>query len=71
MKANELEKKELTLKNIYEAIKNDNENGCYKHHIPHWLYVSEQTKLQLMNDGFKVYKGAWDAIMTDAIIIEW
>ncbi|MDB0600320.1 hypothetical protein PL373_13190 [Tenacibaculum maritimum] len=71
MKAKELVKKELTLENIYSAIKNDNDNGCYKHHIPHWMYVSGKTRLQLIEDGFKVYKGAWDGIMTDVIIIEW
>ena len=71
MKANELKKQTEVIDNIYKAISEANSNGNFKHFIPHWVYVSDEIILQLINDGFKVYKGEWDGIMKDCLIIEW
>jgi hypothetical protein len=71
MKAKELIKKETDLKIIYEDIKQQNEYGCFKTFIPHNRILSEKAKLELMENGFKVYKGDWDGIMKDVYIIEW
>lgn len=71
MKASSLVKKDLDLKPIYEQIKSQNEYGAYKIFIPHDRHFSEKAKLELMENGFKVYKGDWDGIMKDVYIIEW
>jgi len=71
MKANELTKKEFTLSQIYERISNGNEVGGFKIFIHHFEYVSDQTKLKLIDDGFKVYVADWDGINKNVLIIEW
>lgn len=71
LKAKDLLKKETDLKPIYEMIKKQNEYGAFKTFIPHDRYFSEKAKLELMENGFKVYKGDWDGIMKDVYIIEW
>jgi hypothetical protein len=73
MKANNLTKTSITAEEIYEGIDSQLKNNpsCFKHYIPHFLYVSDEVKLQLIDDGFKVYKGAWDGIQNDGLIIEW
>jgi len=71
LKAKDLVKKEMDLKLIYERIKDGNEYGAYKIFIPHDRYFSEKAKLELMENGFKVYKGDWDGIAKDVYIIEW
>jgi hypothetical protein len=71
LKAKDLLKKETDLKPIYEMIKNQNEYGAFKTFFPHDRYFSEKARLELMENGFKVYKGDWDGIMKDVYIIEW
>lgn len=73
MKSHQLKKVSLTLDEIYECIKKDTEHGknVFKHQIPHWVYVSDEVKLQLISDGFKVYIGNWDGILNNSLIIEW
>jgi hypothetical protein len=71
LKAKDLVKKEMDLKLIYERIKDGNEYGSFKIFIPHDRYFSEKAKLELMENGFKVYKGDWDGIAKDVYIIEW
>lgn len=71
MKAKDLIKKEIDLKVIYENIKSQNEYGCFKIFIPNDRYFSEKSKLELIENGFKVYKGDWDGVMKDVYIIEW
>ena len=71
MKAKDLVKKELTLESIYKGIEQDNDNGYYKHYIPHFMYVADNTRLKLIDDGYKVYRGDWDGLITNVIIIEW
>jgi len=71
LRAKDLIKKDNTLEFIYKNIKQQNEYGSYKVFIPHDKYFSEKSKLELMENGFKVYKGDWDGIMKDVYIIEW
>ena len=71
MKAKDLKKESEVIENIYKAISDANSRGFFKHFIPHWIYVSEEVKMQLIEDGFKLYKGNWDFGMTDCLIIEW
>lgn len=73
MKANNITKTSITTKEIYENIESQLKHNAsfFKYHIPHWVYVSDEVKLELMNDGFKVYKGSWDGILNEALIIEW
>ena len=73
MKSHELKKVSLTLDEIYESIKKDTQHGknIFKYQIPHWVYVSDEVKLQLISDGFKVYIGNWDGILNNSLIIEW
>lgn len=71
MRANSLVKISVTIEGIYTAIEEGNKYGCFKHGIPHNLYVSDEVKLKLMADGFKVYNGDWDGVMKNSLIIEW
>lgn len=72
MKAKDLVKKPVDINKIYEIIKMQNNNdNAFKAHLPHWWYIKEETIIQLINDGFKVYRGEWDGINTNALIIEW
>lgn len=71
MKASSLIKKETDLKPIYENIKSQNDYGCFRVFFPPDRYFSEKAKLELIENGFKVYKGDWDGIMKDVYIIEW
>lgn len=43
----------------------------YKHFIPHFLYVDEINIGNLVRAGYKVYRGDWDGVMKDVLIIEW
>lgn len=71
MKAKDLVKKPTDLKQIYKQIEDCNSFGDYKIFIPHHKNFSESARIQLIEDGFKVYKGDWDGIMKDVYIIEW
>jgi len=70
MKAKDLVKISEVVENIYKQISEANSNGQFKYFIPHFVYVSDEVKLQLMKDGYKVYEGQWDNIMS-GLIIEW
>ena len=71
MKAKHLRKQSEAIENIYKQISEANAHGQFKHFIPHFIYVSEEVKSQLIEDGYKVYKGDWDGHMTNCLIIEW
>jgi len=71
MKAKELSKSSEVIENIYKIISEANARGEFKIFIPHFVYVEENLKLKLIDDGYKVYKGDWDGIMKDVLIIEW
>lgn len=70
MKAQSLTKVPEVIENIYHQISEANANNQFKCFIPHFMYVTNDVKLQLIKDGYKVYEGNWDAIMT-GLIIEW
>lgn len=71
MKASSLVKKSSDISAIYKQIENANAGGDCKIFIPHFKLVDESVKLQLIEDGFKIYKGDWDGMITNALIIEW
>ncbi|MFD2824796.1 hypothetical protein ACFS5M_14025 [Lacinutrix iliipiscaria] len=71
MKACELKKTSEALENIYKLISEANSRSEFKCFIPHFVYVSEKIRLQLIEDGFKVYRGDWDGVITNCLIIEW
>ena len=71
LKAKDLVKVDKTLEKIYDNIKQENEYGNYKIFIHANRYFSEKSKLELIENGFKVYKGDWDGVMKDVYIIEW
>lgn len=71
MKAKDLNKTSETIENIYSQISEANANNQFKCFIPHFLYVDDSVKMQLIKDGYKVYRGDWDGMMIDCLIIEW
>lgn len=71
MKAEELVKTEKTIEEIYDQIKNQNENGYFKIFIPHFQRLSDKTRLKLSDNGFKVYRGQWFTREPEGYIIEW
>jgi len=71
MKANELDKKSIKIEEVYKNIQGANESHGFKIFYPHCVYVEEKVIMQLVSDGFKVYRGTWDAFTTDVLIIEW
>ena len=71
MKAEHLKKQSEVIEHIYKRISEANANGEFKIFIPHFVYVEEKVKLQLIDDGYKIYKGQWDGVIIDALIIEW
>ena len=71
MKATELQKIPMAIDKIYDLINSENMQNNFKVFIPHWKYIENETILQLINDGFKVYKGDWDGMAINSTIIEW
>ena len=71
MKASDLKKKSIDIESIYKEIESMNSAGQFKHVIPHFIYVSDEVKLKLMADGFKVYIGNWSNFSPNDLIIEW
>ena len=70
MKATDLTKTSPSLDDIYQEIRTANERHEYKLFYPHWRYISDECKLELINNGFKVYQGEW--LHGDyGLIIEW
>ncbi len=70
MKAKDLTKVPETIEDICAQISDANANKWFKCFIPHFIYVTNETKLQLMKEGFKVYEGKWDETRF-GLIIEW
>lgn len=69
MKASELKKVGISIDKIHEDIEFANKNGNYKIFYMHCTYISDRIKLQLIEEGFKVYKGMIHG--DEATIIEW
>lgn len=72
-KASERIKTTISVKEIEERIDQVEKNHSYQNKIfiPHFENVSNDTKLQFMNAGYKVYNRDWDGVMKDVLIIEW
>lgn len=74
-KASQITKESLTIEDIEKKISdieaNPYEKGLFKIFFPHWVYISNDVKLKLMEAGYKVYTADWDGVMKDAFIIEW
>ena len=72
MKAKEINKKPIALEFILQQIEHVNNNqNQFKIFFQHCVYVEQKTILQLIELGFKVYRGDWDGMHKDALIIEW
>jgi len=71
MKAKDLKKKSISIEDVYKRIQQANDNGDFKIFIPHFHNVSKEVTIQLFDDGFKTYKGQWDGVITECLIIEW
>lgn len=71
MKAKHLKKTSVAIDNIYKEISEANARGEFKIYIPHFAYVDEEVKCQLIEDGYKVYRGDWDGHMINCLIVEW
>lgn len=70
MKAKELVKVSKSLDEVYKQIDQDNEAGWSKSFFPHFIRISDETRLRLIQDGFKIYEGEW--MRGDyGLIIEW
>lgn len=70
MKASELKKNPISLNNILEQIKRDNESGMFKSFIAHFIFVDDRTKNELMELGYKLTHGQWMEGY-HGLIIEW
>lgn len=62
---------ENTFDGLIERIKDANDNGRYAIFVSKFMYISNETKKRLLDEGFKVYTGDWDGVMKDITIIEW
>tara|TARA_R110001606_G_C15140160_1_gene624448 strand:+ start:304 stop:531 length:228 start_codon:yes stop_codon:yes gene_type:complete len=75
MKANDLEKISIDIEGIYESIENEVKinPSIYKYGIGDSIFVSDEVKAQLMQDGFKISKGHYDfqGFSGFGLIIEW
>lgn len=56
---------------IIQSEKNDYQPSCHKIFLHHATFINDETKIKLMDLGYKVYVGDWDGIMKGALIIEW
>ena len=70
MKASELIKKERTIESLYEEIKRANERGEYRMLCSPWAYISNNTVVRLVSDGFTC-RYVKDLNGLECLIIEW
>ena len=70
MKAKDLIKKSVTIHDVYKNIEEANGRGEFKFFYPHFVYVSNEVKMQLMSDGFKLSEGEF-FVGNNGLIIEW
>lgn len=59
MEAKSLAKTSPSLDDIYANIECANKRHEYKVYYPHFIYFSDELKLELIRKGFKVYLGEW------------
>ena len=70
MKASELVKKENIIESLYEEIESANERGDYLLSCSPWMYISNDTVVRLVEDGFKC-RYVKDMFGLECLIIEW
>ena len=70
MKASELIKKERTIESLYKEIESANERGEYRLLCPPLAYISNDTVVRLVSDGFKC-SYVKDLNGLECLIIEW
>jgi len=72
-KAHERKKTTLPTSEIEKKIDEIEKNNLYQNKIfiEPFYSVSDETKLEFINAGYKVYFGDWDGIMRNVLIIEW
>jgi hypothetical protein len=70
MKAKDIQKKYITIDKIYERIKMANDNCENAIIYPFFVNISDETKLQLMNDGYKLSRSNYE-FTANALIIQW
>ena len=70
MKAEELVKKERTIESLYKDIESANERGDYRLPCSPWTYISNDTVVRLVEDGFKC-RYVKDPFGLECLIIEW
>ena len=73
MKAENLEKRPIQIDVLYKQIERKNESGCFKHGVAGCLFVSDEMKFKLIEDGFKLSYGHYDNLgeVGYGMIIEW
>jgi len=69
--AREIGKIPLDIKQIIERVEMAAGNNEFKIFYPHFVFIDDNTKIKLIELGFKCYLGEWDGIIKDAFIIEW
>ncbi len=70
MRANNLIKKPIDLKKIYKDIEDANNRNEYRYFINPFIYISDEVKLELLNNGFKVYSSK-DFNGLEGLVVEW
>ena len=70
MKAEELVKKERTIESLYKDIESANERGDDRLPCSPWMYISNDTVVRLVEDGFKC-RYVKDLFGLECLIIEW
>ena len=70
MKASDLVKKENIIESLYEEIKSANERPQQRVRCSPWMYISNDTVVRLVEDGFKC-RYVKDPFGLECLIIEW
>ena len=70
MKASDLIKKERTIESLYKEIESANERGECRFLCSPLMYISNDTVVRLVEDGFKC-RYVKDMFGLEGLIIEW
>ena len=71
IKAKDLSKKGISIEQLEGIIKEADSKGENRFFLYPAVLFTDEVKMKLIENGFKVYKGDWDGIMKDVFIIEW
>lgn len=70
MKASSLVKKTTSIETVFKWIENANENGNFRYRIPPDLCIDDSVKLELIENGFRVYVSD-SPMWYGSLTIEW